>query len=81
MLVSIPLNMQPSKSSLQSQKKKISHHPPLQRLSLFLYVLSGNDSNINLAAGLIAASWQCAQTQSVVDGGEYREKRERGEKN
>lgn len=38
--------------------------------------LCENSGNVNLAAGLIAASWQSSQTQSVVDG-EYREKCER----
>lgn len=36
--------------------------------------LCENSSNVNLAAGLIAASWQSSQRQSVVDGVEYREK-------
>lgn len=39
-------------------------------------MVSENSNNINVAAGLIAASWQSSQTQSVVDG-EYREERER----
>lgn len=39
-----------------------------------------NSSNIKLAAGLIAASWQSSHTQSAVDRGEYREKCERREK-
>lgn len=36
--------------------------------------LCENSSNVNLAAGLIAASWQSSQRQSVVDGVECREK-------
>lgn len=40
-------------------------------------MVSENSNNINVAAGLIAASWQSSQTQSVVDGYEYREERER----
>lgn len=79
MLASVPLNITSHQKALFGHRKKtsLSMSPPIP---VSVRSLCENCNNIKLAAGLIAASWHSSQTQSTVDGGYYREKLERGEK-
>lgn len=68
------------KVSLVTEKRHLPPSSGPMPLAVCVCCLCENGSNIKLAAGVIAASWQSSQAQSVVDGGEYREEKNQWER-